>query len=371
MTRTKRCVLVLIAALACVWSARAAAYAVEAQTGGAAACALAPDPGPCKGLFEKFYFDAKSGTCRSFFYGGCQGVVPFETIEECRAACEQTGALRLSYRISERPGPAMFVDVLYPNGWDEPEISLTVNGAPATARRAGGGFDTESQFASFLLAPGAAGNKEIVAKAAAGDKSGEARTAVFWNPDPLIALLDTGGLNQAVLEPGALRILAWQAQNVSASFNGAPLELKAERQDAALGDILAASPAWQQGLNTLSVKARAMNGGEIAEEFTFVNMAKGQLALHHTASLVYGEVGSKSGPFYRIETDGDALSLQDDNFGEIFALDDEGWLFPKQVLTVTLAPQAPGKSTLRIYKKEHFTQGETLLREIPVTVAGK
>ncbi|MBN1140985.1 MAG: DUF2330 domain-containing protein [Deltaproteobacteria bacterium] len=51
-------------------------------------CGLAPDPGPCKGLFKKFYFDPQQGKCRSFFYGGCQGIVPFETMEECQSRCE-------------------------------------------------------------------------------------------------------------------------------------------------------------------------------------------------------------------------------------------------------------------------------------------
>lgn len=50
-------------------------------------CALRPDPGPCKGLFEKFYFDPDLGACKSFFYGGCQGTVPFETLEECEEHC--------------------------------------------------------------------------------------------------------------------------------------------------------------------------------------------------------------------------------------------------------------------------------------------
>ncbi len=50
-------------------------------------CLLIPDPGPCKGLFTKYYYDAPANQCRSFTYGGCQGVVPFDTMEECRDTC--------------------------------------------------------------------------------------------------------------------------------------------------------------------------------------------------------------------------------------------------------------------------------------------
>jgi len=58
------------------------------EPGNSPRCLLDPDPGPCKGLFEKYYYDRKAGRCRSFFYGGCGGTVPFETIEECRETCE-------------------------------------------------------------------------------------------------------------------------------------------------------------------------------------------------------------------------------------------------------------------------------------------
>lgn len=51
-------------------------------------CNLKPDPGPCKALFNHYYFDSSSKSCRSFSYGGCDGVVPFETLNECINSCE-------------------------------------------------------------------------------------------------------------------------------------------------------------------------------------------------------------------------------------------------------------------------------------------
>jgi hypothetical protein len=50
-------------------------------------CRLKPDRGLCKGLFWKYHFDQKSAACKEFMYGGCDGVVPFETREECELAC--------------------------------------------------------------------------------------------------------------------------------------------------------------------------------------------------------------------------------------------------------------------------------------------
>ena len=50
-------------------------------------CSLKPDRGPCKGIFDKFYYDIDSKACKKFIWGGCGGVVPFETIEECNNGC--------------------------------------------------------------------------------------------------------------------------------------------------------------------------------------------------------------------------------------------------------------------------------------------
>lgn len=36
---------------------------------------------------KRYYYDAETKTCKEFFYGGCQGVVPFETLEACRKGC--------------------------------------------------------------------------------------------------------------------------------------------------------------------------------------------------------------------------------------------------------------------------------------------
>jgi hypothetical protein len=46
-------------------------------------CALVPDPGPCKALFKRYYYDKTDAKCKEFIWGGCDGVVPFETLDEC------------------------------------------------------------------------------------------------------------------------------------------------------------------------------------------------------------------------------------------------------------------------------------------------
>jgi len=46
-------------------------------------CGLKPDAGLCKAYFPKYYYDKEEGKCKEFIWGGCDGVVPFQTLEEC------------------------------------------------------------------------------------------------------------------------------------------------------------------------------------------------------------------------------------------------------------------------------------------------
>ena len=58
-------------------------------------CQLTPNPGPCKGLFTKYYFNPSTGTCQQFSWGGCQGTVPFNTLTECQTICPSTTSFTL------------------------------------------------------------------------------------------------------------------------------------------------------------------------------------------------------------------------------------------------------------------------------------
>ena len=50
-------------------------------------CYLEPDPGPCYASMPKYYFDKEEKKCKEFIWGGCEGVVPFDSKEECEV-CE-------------------------------------------------------------------------------------------------------------------------------------------------------------------------------------------------------------------------------------------------------------------------------------------
>lgn len=51
-------------------------------------CYLEPDPGFCFGYIPMYYFNPLTNSCEQFIWGGCAGVVPFQSLSVCQEACE-------------------------------------------------------------------------------------------------------------------------------------------------------------------------------------------------------------------------------------------------------------------------------------------
>ena len=51
-------------------------------------CYLEPNSGPCFGYIPMYYFDSSTNSCQQFVWGGCAGVVPFQSLSACQEACE-------------------------------------------------------------------------------------------------------------------------------------------------------------------------------------------------------------------------------------------------------------------------------------------
>ena len=51
-------------------------------------CYLEPDVGPCDGICPRYFYNQESEGCEEFSWGCCEGLVPFDSLEECINACE-------------------------------------------------------------------------------------------------------------------------------------------------------------------------------------------------------------------------------------------------------------------------------------------
>ncbi|XP_053908848.1 kunitz-type protease inhibitor 2 [Cuculus canorus] len=66
-------------------------------------CSLPRASGDCRAWIPRWWFNASSGVCQSFVYGGCDGNANnFNTEQECRERCG-TAALGNSNRLPEQP----------------------------------------------------------------------------------------------------------------------------------------------------------------------------------------------------------------------------------------------------------------------------
>nr|XP_057938731.1 tissue factor pathway inhibitor a isoform X2 [Doryrhamphus excisus] len=66
-------------------------------------CALKQDPGPCRAIRDKYFFNVDTGQCELFEYGGCGGNANnFETLEMCEETCIVSEKVEVPLQTSSR-----------------------------------------------------------------------------------------------------------------------------------------------------------------------------------------------------------------------------------------------------------------------------
>ncbi|XP_068189080.1 tissue factor pathway inhibitor 2 [Antennarius striatus] len=74
-------------------------------------CLLPSDPGPCRALLPRYFYNTITQKCDKFFYGGCLGNANnYRSPEECKKACFRTPKIPQICRLPKDEGPcrAMF-----------------------------------------------------------------------------------------------------------------------------------------------------------------------------------------------------------------------------------------------------------------------
>lgn len=261
------------------------------------------------------------------------------------------------------------VSLEYPKAWsDDARFTVEVNGRAVRARRISGGFSGSRNMADLMFFPGRAGKQNITVKMTAGSRSALARGVFEWKEMPFIAVMGHPGDREMLTGNDRQFIVATaNVVDVRISFNGKDMYAKPTG-----GDVQARSldPAWRVGKNTLTVSATKFDGGLIVKNFTFFYLGEeGLLPLGETAMLSYGREGSKSGPFYDVRVDGDALATPRDVRAGVFSMDNDGWLVADTVLAKEFRAQKPGRAVIKVFIKPHFLQEIKLDRELTVTVS--
>jgi hypothetical protein len=58
------------------------------------ACVARAEPGPCGGSVPKAYYDYRENRCKTFYWSGCGGHVPYQTLADCVRECVDGGEVR-------------------------------------------------------------------------------------------------------------------------------------------------------------------------------------------------------------------------------------------------------------------------------------
>ncbi len=354
----------ILAALGALLATAAAAQSLPDR------CRLEPVRGNCKAILEKFTFDQGRRKCVSFNYDGCGPVVPFEEMEECQALCETDATLRLASFRRVESRPFVLVDLEYPKNWkDDPAFVARVSGKEVASRRVGGGFSPNANQATLEVFLGAEPITELSVETIIDGKTYRVFMPLFWDAAPLLLLLDHAGRDEALLAPTDLRFVAFKAGTPLVRHNGTAIVPEAVIGSTGQATLWRVAPKWTAGRNAVSIEATASNGKHLQRDYSFVNLADGQLAYRQKIYLPYGAPGSRSGPFYRLETAGDAVALGADATVDIDSLDPWGWLTRDQRLVREVVGAVAGEAILRIYEKPHFLGAEQLKQEIHLRVS--
>jgi hypothetical protein len=331
-------------------------------------CNMKPEPGPCKALFERYSYDEKSGVCRPFFWGGCNGAVPFETMAECEQACLSPQTLRLQDLKPVRGDVYAEVSLEFPKTWKRPEFLVEVDGREVPARSRSGGFDSDRQMESLIFFPGKPGRKRVTVTATTEGRRVEATGWLEWKPAPLVALIGQVGDRDLILERQNITLVLVNVEEAALTFNGTAVQPESFGEHAKL---LRFAPNWISGRNLLTVQGTEPDGTAVSGRYSFVYAGDGTLVEGETVALDYGTQGSKSGPFFRVAVEGPAVVPARSAEPESYVMSEDGWLGGETRLVRVLKASTPGISTVRVFEKPHFLMPEELKREIVLRVIPK
>lgn len=352
----------------------------------------APATGVCKALFEVYSFNPETNVCEESNYGGCGGIVPFKTEEECKRVCETGDRLRLTGIAPEKELPYFVVTVEYPKKWEKPEFSVSVDGAPVSVRRLGGGHSGAAAVETFAVFSGQSSVKTIVVRTMINGIEHRVTKKHYVAAPEMAVLLDLTGDHEAVFSNDPIRFFLHQVTGPRILVNGVSTVFRSEGTER--GTVVSIRPQWKSGLNVVILEGTGKSGKPIKKEYRFVYFPEAfapakasgphnqavhasgaplQLVVSERFTMQYGAPGSRSGPFYTVVSSGAALHVQEKNplMMKIFVLDKDGWLAPVGTHVWEITGIEPGSGVLEFSVKKHFRGSYEREKTIAVTVSAK
>ncbi|MGQ9688257.1 MAG: hypothetical protein ACUVXF_05650 [Desulfobaccales bacterium] len=266
--------------------------------------------------------------------------------------------------------PYIILEVEFPHALEKPREAITVDGRPAVFQAAGFGSSPACQTRDYSVYVGGPGKKEVSLTLTSRGRSLSASTQVdFHSRGGIIPLTRVPG--EGIFSVEEWRVYVYFLTDLRVRVNDedqahhlTPLAGSAEHQ------LLSFAPKLKAGVNTLEITGRNHHGEEISTRITTHFLQDNTVTIGDAFWFPYGEVGSKSGPFYRLVVDGASLKSLRETFLRRMTLADNLWLGGVDLFSQELKAVTPGEATLKVLEKRWFTDpGYHLKASYPLKVA--
>lgn len=267
------------------------------------------------------------------------------------------------------PAPAyIHLEVELPCDLADPREQFTVNGQTVAFQPLGFSSGTGRCTRDYAVYVGPPGKKKVDLQIAAGDRRFSTSTTLEFSSKGAIVLLDRVP-EEAVLEPGEWRFWVYFVRDLAVRVNGkeVPFELKPTPVSAHHA-LLTFRSELRPGSNLITVTGRGLNGATVAVECSTYYVKDRQVKLHDEILLPYGYLGSKSGPFFRLDIEGEAFKGGERLDLEQAGLKDDAWFYARRILVKRLKAVKPGEAVLKFYEKSWFTNPFALQRTLLLQV---
>lgn len=251
----------------------------------------------------------------------------------------------------------IIIEATYP-GYDSAgdKFSVALNGSDWPFAPAGASSGSGTLGSTFAIIPGAPGRKVITVSVTHDGRTGRGQVSVDYAPQSAImpAWIDAELCRQAPNLEVRLRFV----NDFSATLNGAAIGhsfLKAVFAEG-MEQVAVLDGPLAPGRNVLVMTGKDWQGQPVTLTTTLYYAPDGVVRAGDTFTVVYGEAGSRSGPFYATAIAGDALANGRD------------WQTPEGKLVREFHAVRPGPAVIHINKKPHFLESYGRERSIELTV---
>ncbi|MBE9486476.1 MAG: hypothetical protein IMY82_04845 [Chloroflexi bacterium] len=222
---------------------------------------------------------------------------------------------------------------------------------------------------TFLTCPGEEALRKLSISTVVAGRDYDASMTLYWSLEPQVFLLDHSGEQEALFDAEPLHFALLHAAQVEVKHNGVEVQAIPRQDLCRHGKGLEITPQWVAGNNQVLVEATSGSGEKISREYNFIYFPDGRISLGEAARISYGKMGSKSGPFYRVESQGSAVVVNELLQQEIYhTTDATGWLQPERRAVYEISGVKEGEATLQFFITEHFCLPEELECEYRVEV---